>query len=158
MNLSRFNQWLTLASNLGVLLGIVFLILEMSQANRIAVGNAETEFRNTMIELGRSVMDNPDVAEALSLAHSADAQFSPTQQEQMQALVRNYFAFFMAIQAAYDNELISRESFDVYLNGAVQGIVLNTPALWPFWERTVESRNQAPNEISREIRKIIEGR
>lgn len=35
------NQWLTLAGNLGVLVGLFFLVVELNQANRIAAYTAE---------------------------------------------------------------------------------------------------------------------
>ena len=53
MNLDKLNGWLTLAANLGVLAGIVFLAIELDQSNRQARSDAFQARINEIDHQGR---------------------------------------------------------------------------------------------------------
>ena len=61
MKLDRLNQWLTLLTNLGVLIGLVFLIAELNQSNRIAVYSAESTRRTQFLDMNTSRIENPEI-------------------------------------------------------------------------------------------------
>jgi len=66
MDSDRVNKWLTLGANLGVLIGIVFLAVELRQNNE----NLATEVRAThffgVADTWRMVAENPELAAAIS--------------------------------------------------------------------------------------------
>ena len=44
MDKNRLNQWLSLAANLGVIIGIIFLVLELQQNSAIATAQVRLEY------------------------------------------------------------------------------------------------------------------
>lgn len=50
MNLDKLNNWLTLGANLGVLVGIIFLIVEVQQNNLIARAQTRMDIAGSMRE------------------------------------------------------------------------------------------------------------
>ena len=64
MNLDKTIQYLTLAANVGVLIGIGFLVLEIDQANRIADREARSELITQYNDLQMSILENVDLAKS----------------------------------------------------------------------------------------------
>lgn len=59
--MDRLNQWLTLAANLGVLVGLIFLVVELNQANRIAAYSSENARRTQFLDMNTSRIQNPEI-------------------------------------------------------------------------------------------------
>lgn len=59
--MDKLNQWLNLAANLGVLIGLIFLIVEFNQSNRIAVYSAESTRRTQYLAMNTSRIENPEI-------------------------------------------------------------------------------------------------
>jgi hypothetical protein len=59
--MEKLNQWLTLAANLGVLVGLMFLVVELNQANRIAAYTAENARRTQFLDMNTSRIENPEI-------------------------------------------------------------------------------------------------
>ena len=62
MNLDKLNKWLTLAANLGVIAGIVFLAFELQQNNRFLSAQAQYNLLKDRTEDNTIIMANPEVA------------------------------------------------------------------------------------------------
>ena len=76
MNNDRFNRWLTLAANIGVLVGIVFLALEIRQnSDHLALQLEFAVPTQKIFEINRDLMD-PSVANALAKAIEAPAELT----------------------------------------------------------------------------------
>lgn len=63
MNLDRLNRWLTLAANIGVIAGIVFLGIELQQNNRLSAAQAEFNLLQYEMSFASPGYENSDVAE-----------------------------------------------------------------------------------------------
>lgn len=57
--MEKLNQWLTLAANLGVLIGVIFVVVELNQANRIAAYSAESTRRTQFLAMNTARIENP---------------------------------------------------------------------------------------------------
>ena len=65
MNLDSTNRWLTLAANIGVMAGIIFLAFELQQ-NTVAIQlQAASNFQSSHSDMERSIYGNPEFAELL---------------------------------------------------------------------------------------------
>ena len=62
----RVNNWLTLAANVGVLVGIAFLITELQQTNRIATNEAESNVTTIFLELNSTLRANSPLLSKLT--------------------------------------------------------------------------------------------
>ena len=65
MKLDKLNEWLTLIANVGVLLGIAFLVVELDQSNRIAEREARTEVVTSGMELQQIFLESIDLPELM---------------------------------------------------------------------------------------------
>jgi len=57
MNIDNLNRWLTLISNVAVLVGIIFLVIELQQNNLIAKAQTRTEITRASVENTRLLQD-----------------------------------------------------------------------------------------------------
>lgn len=55
------DQWLSLLANLGVLVGLIFLIIELNQTNRIAIYSAESGRGTQFLDMNTVRIENPEI-------------------------------------------------------------------------------------------------
>ena len=65
MNLDSINRWLTLAANIGVMAGIIFLAFELQQNTVATQLQAASNFQSSYTEIELSIYGNPEFAELL---------------------------------------------------------------------------------------------
>ena len=65
MNLDSTNRWLTLAANVGVLAGIIFLAYEIQQNTAATRLEAAGNFQSSFAEIEMLIAGNPEFAELL---------------------------------------------------------------------------------------------
>jgi hypothetical protein len=63
--MDRLNRWLTLLTNMGVLLGLVFVALEVQQNTRAMSNETDVAVYSLFAEHQRLVVEEPEVAELL---------------------------------------------------------------------------------------------
>ena len=125
--------------NLGVILGILFLAVELQQSNRIAIGTAEAELRERYIELGNLEIENPNMAQAVLALREKDTELTPIQDLLLRRYARNHATFFMSVESAYDGGLITEDSLNSWLN--VAGNTVNSEqGLAPYLSRIFRVR------------------
>ena len=112
MDTKRLNNWLTLAANLGVIAGIVFLAFEIRQSNRIALVANETEIRKSYSEFAKEVFANRDSAELLARAANPGAEFDDVEMEMLSAHVFTLLNTWMAVEIAYDNGMLPLQTYN----------------------------------------------
>ena len=66
MNADSMNKWLTLAANLGVVAGLVFLRIEINQNTRATIAAASEEVTNQSLDYFALGMDQPSHCESTS--------------------------------------------------------------------------------------------
>ena len=57
MNSNKINQWLILGANVGVIVGLVLVVLEIKQANVTTTAEMLSNYQNRWFELDQSVQD-----------------------------------------------------------------------------------------------------
>ena len=116
MGTSRLNEWLQILTSLGVLAGIIFLALEIQQANRIAIATTEITVREAFGSSNESVYTNSETAALLAKARSADAEFSDAEREMLDYFFSRMMNIWGGIEEAYANEMVSRATFDLAID------------------------------------------
>ncbi len=66
MNLDSTNRWLTLAANIGVMAGIIFLAFELQQNTVATQLQAASNFQSSFSEIEFLIAGNPEFAELLT--------------------------------------------------------------------------------------------
>jgi hypothetical protein len=67
MNTEKLNDWLGIAANLGVILGIVFLVIEINQSTKATAAAASDSVTSGYLELSLPIMTDKGVARAFAL-------------------------------------------------------------------------------------------
>ena len=114
MKFVNLKENVSLVANLGVLLGIVFLITEINQANRIATNEAETNLSIMGNELNRNVQSSADFMVKLT---SSESQLTEAEEIKLASITLEHFNTWGAASTAYRNGLISEFLFETWMGG-----------------------------------------
>jgi len=106
MNFDKTNRWLTLFANLGVLVGILFLVLEINQSNRIAVRDARNELTAQQHAVQMTFLENPDVASIMAKL-SAGEELSREEKFRAQSYAMIILNEAASLNLTYENAFIS---------------------------------------------------
>ena len=121
MNADRVNRWLTLGANIGVLIGLIILALEIQQANRIAITSTELTVREAWGSVNETIYTNPQTSALLAKARFADAEFSDAEREMLVAFTARMMNIWEGIEEAYDNEMISTSRREITATSSATG-------------------------------------
>ena len=156
MHIERIDKWLTLLANLGVLIGIVFLVVEVRQSNRIAIATTEISVRDQYRSHNELVLANDAVAELLVKAADADGEFSEVETEKLYAYLYGYINTWKSIEIAYENGMLPRTTFEVVLDD-VRLALNDYPAIRPMARNWMASyQSEADSKIYAVIRDELE--
>ena len=146
MNFDKANMWLTLVANIAVLAGIVFLSMEISQSNRIAVQDARSELTSKQHDLELLFLENSDVA-GIMVKLAAGDELTPHEEFQATSFAMIIINEAAALNLTYENEFISDRVLQRYLR--VQSAMLDrVPGIAPFLAQAMESIGLSQRGIS----------
>jgi hypothetical protein len=156
LHTERINKWLTLLANFGVLVGIIFLAIEVRQSNRIAIATTEISVRDQYRSNNELVLANDAVAELLVKAADANAEFSAVETEKLYAYLYVYINTWKGIEIAYENGMLPLSTFDVALDD-VRNVLQDYPALRPLArEFMVYYPSEADSNVNKVMREELE--
>ncbi len=108
MNFEKINQWLSLLANIGVVIGIIFLALEIrtnTATNRIAIRTSLTE---SNIEINGGIAGNRDLAAVIEKAIAGE-ELDRVESRQFHHHVRQYANRGIFWRELYRDGLASKE-------------------------------------------------
>ena len=135
MDIDRLNQWLNLTASVGVMIGLIFLVIEINQSNRIASYSAEHSRRNQFIELNTVRIENSEVHAKLQ---AGQTDLSASEQTQALMMARQMINTWKDAEAAYDHGLLSDETFDTALKD-ISVTMEEVPGLIPYFGYLVDA-------------------
>ena len=141
MKLSSVNEWFAITANVGVLVSIVFLAIELNQANRIAIGDAERELGQRNIEITNTIIDNPHLAKVLLKLGVRNPEL--TDEERLLAAVWSVqmINLWNASDLAFKNNQITEEVYNGMMDNIRQQL-LDSPGLAPFLYNGAQGETQ----------------
>jgi len=156
LNTEPANRWLTLLANLGVLAGIVFLALEVRQANRIAIATTEMSVWGTYVSLNQMAVENDGIAALLVKARNPDAEFAPEESEKLAAYLYSFIDTWYSIEVAYDNGMVADTTFSV-IRADIRNLLHSYPALHPIMRNYLNEYPEAKDlHYYSEIRRAVD--
>lgn len=135
VNLDKLNQWLSLLANVGVLVGLLFLIVELNQANRIAVYTAESTRSGQFIGMNTSRIENPEIIARLM---QPDPGFTEVEWVQALYTARQQVNTWIDAENAVINGLLSETTRRGVFND-IEVVVAEMPGLIPAFEYLFEA-------------------
>jgi hypothetical protein len=143
-------------ANFGVLIGIVFLAVEVKQSNRIAVATTEISVREQFRSNNETVLANDAIAELLVKAADANAEFSEVEIEKLYAYLFLSINTWKSIEIAYENGMLPRATFDVVLDD-LRVVLRDYPAVRPLAQSWIDSyQSEADSNVYAAIRAELE--
>lgn len=137
MNFDKFNQWLTLLANLGVLLGIVFLALEMRQNTEMMKAQTRDSITEKQANWYMAIATDPNAARILAITEGVEVPREVLNAENGDGIVYGFTQH--AIFRLWENELYQYEMglFDeeefLARKAVWRSRVLNNPGTRAFW-------------------------
>ena len=125
-------------ANLGVIVGIVFLALEIQQANRIAIASTEIGVRDSWQRLNESIYANSEVAELWIKAADPKTQWSAVEEVRITTVINSLVNVWLSVETACANEIAAQATFDE-IRDEIRFIIQVMPAAREQW-RTVIGR------------------
>jgi len=137
MNLDSLNKWLTLLANFGVIAGIAFLAVEISQqsesldqSNRIAMTNAEASIRMTSSSLQDNIANNPETA-ALYVKFLTNEQLTPIEAIQSYSIASTLLQNWILAERCFQQGLLDEPVFNGLIM-SIDNIIDSLPGLRPL--------------------------
>ena len=151
MDTDRITQWLTLLANIGVIVGIVVLVIEIQQANRIAIASTEIEVRNSYDDINVSIYSDPNLTGLLMGLSDANNQISPDDDYRIYAFVLSVVNTWLSIEVAYANGLVPENTF-ASIEDDIRGWFSDVPGIQSYFQRAYDS---FPSDRNTEVYKIL---
>ncbi len=145
MNLDKLNQWLSLTANLGVIVGIAFLAIELNQASRIAMGSAEAEFSYRNVDFTAAVIENPQLTDLVEKLIDPEAELDSRERVLAVFWAINFIELWSAFERSFDNGLISGETYNDAMK-QIPEVLISMPQLAPFFASALKSRAEVGRE------------
>jgi len=137
MNLDNLNKWITLAANIGVLVTIGFLAVQISQSNRIAVASSEMAIRNSFGQLNEAVYADDALAKLFTETTSTTAEFDSVEFTKLQAVTTQVLNTWISIEIANQNGMAADETYQQMFDD-IRRFIEGRPALRPILRGLVE--------------------
>jgi hypothetical protein len=138
LNAEYVNKWLTLLANIGVLVGIIFLVAEIQQSNRIAIATTEISVRGQWVLHNEYILTNHAVTELLVNAADPDAKFSAVEVEKLNAFLYVNLNTWSATEIAYTQGMLPRATFELTLSD-IREVLQDNPAWHPLVQETIDA-------------------
>jgi hypothetical protein len=146
------NQLAATLANIGVIIGLVFLVLEIQQSNKIATATTEIEIRSLFSELNEALYAVPEVNELLVKAQNPDAKLTEQEKIRAHGFVLRLSNAWQAVEVAYMNDMLPTDTFSV-IEDDVRTVLTAYPALAPFFRQMIEDYS---GQGSRKTFEIVE--
>ncbi len=129
MDSNKINRWLTLGANLGVLVGIILILIELNQNATMMRGQTRNDVSVELIDLMSQVVTNPQLA---SLIHRVETGEELTPEELVQFEHREIamFRYFENVHYQYRQGLYDEVEFSTQREAWRR---YWTPARISFW-------------------------
>lgn len=158
MNVDKLNKWLALIANVGVLIGILFLILELQQSNRIALVSTEIETRNNFAALNDLMITNRYLTGLVEEARESDAEFTPEERSVLAQYAARNLQGWRNVVTSYDYGLVNEVSYLATFDD-IRRLIRGFPGMHSIWQTVIDaypSRAKSPIfvTIQEELRAI----
>ena len=137
MQVGSLNRWVTFGANLGVLIGIVILILEITQTNTIAREEMENQIRIEYNSLLGFILSDPSFREFYSDISKADYALTDDDKITADIFFRRRLNIWNMVNRAFNSGLLSPESYAKLYTYEVPRIIEREPNLHEVWREIV---------------------
>jgi len=131
MNTDRLNKWLTLAANIGVIAGIIFLALELRQNSGLMKAQSRTAMSQDVVSLLTLNVGNADYIDAMSRGISGD-ELTEVERVQFRRTYRAWIWYWNNLAYQHRVGLYDDAEFDLQIK-TIRADMETFPGLKKHW-------------------------
>ena len=131
MNKDSLNWWLNLGANVGVLVGLIFLIVELNQTRDMNRGETRNQVASELSQLLRDVGNNPQLADLLVRAENGDP-LTPAEEMQYEQRILSMLRYFENVHYQYRHGLYDDGEFATQKE-AWRKVYASSASVIPIW-------------------------
>ncbi len=131
MESNRLNRWLTLGANIGVLVGIILLIVELGQNRDMMRAEIRNELARSLSDFLPSVVNDREFADALVRA-GAGEPLTATEELQINAWYDLVFGYWQNVHYQYRQDLYDESEFSRHTD-AISAVLGENPSMYSYW-------------------------
>ncbi len=131
MDSNRLNRWLTLGANVGVLIGIILLIIELDQNRDMMRAQIRNELARGVQDLLVITVADQDFADLLFRAETGES-LSPAESSRVGTWDQLVFRYWENVHYQYRLGLYDESEFSPHRD-AMLNVVVENPRLYAFW-------------------------
>jgi hypothetical protein len=139
LNTDSLNKWLTLIANLGVVIGLIFLGLEIRHNTQATIASASEGVTNQSLEYMALGIDTQIVAQALYKRVSG-GELSGLEEDQLRRHQYYNFRGFQNVYLQYRRGFLDEDEWDVYRR-VIASRLVNDPYARKMWTDSTGSWN-----------------
>lgn len=151
MKSDKINSWLTLIANIGVLVGLIILIIEVNQTREMNRGETRNQVAAELLGLLRDVGNNPQLADLLQRAESGD-ELTTSELLQYQQRILSMLRYFENVHYQYRQGLYDEGEFSTQKE-AWREVYGRSSSVTPIW---CEYRNTFSPQFREEFDGLLE--
>ena len=137
MNFEGLNKWTALVANISVLIGIIFLIVELNQSNSIANRDSQTQISALGFEINRTTLENPNFSSLRAKLRTKNVELNAQEVEEAFGWATVQINFWSLVAVSYNTGLLSEAMHQAQINGAIR-LLNRYPGLRPFVQSEIE--------------------
>ena len=131
MKLSKYTDVVTLVANVGVFIGVIFLIVQIQQANQIATRDSRDHIVDSHIQSIGHYMENPDHAALLVKLRIPSPELTDLEKVQASLMASNQYFVWSKINVGATAGLLPEEN-EQGLISIARDFMKTFPGLVPF--------------------------
>ncbi len=132
MNAEKLNSWLGVLANIGVLVGIIFLAIEVRHSSNAVNAQMADSVADGFIALNITSITDPAVARIWVVGLVEPERLSDVEAIQFSMLVRGVFNQYARVHRLYRSGLLSESDWALYAREAAS--TMTTPGGKLHWE------------------------
>ena len=153
MNSDRINRWLTLGANFGVLIGLIILIFELNQNERLMESQVRNQLSSEIVKMFSLIASDEDLANIRRRADEGDS-LNADERYRYESMSRAIFRYWENVHFQYRKGLYDDEEFD-YQMGSIERYFKYSKTLSDYWcDTRTEYSIQFRQELDKRINKL----
>jgi hypothetical protein len=156
MDMDRNNRWLTFVANVAVIVGIIFLAIEIQQSNRIAIAAAEIDVRNGLAAGNQAKYLDSDFAELMVKVGDSDAELTPADEWRVYQYIIEGLNVWLAIETAHTNGMLPQETYGI-MEDDIRADMRGFPKTIPLYRQAYDNYpSLSTTEVFRTVDRVLQ--
>lgn len=147
VDFDKLNDWLGVFANLGVMIGLIFLIFELDQTNRIAERDSRQANARAIYDMSQLQLEMPGIIELRTRLQDPSNELTPVEQERAELLAAAYSSVWGNLVIQHSTDLLPESSLQFGFSD-IDSTINDMPGLVPFIERWFKERGIRPTSSS----------